>query len=705
MQQDKNLGQDAELPGADDISVSTSTGSAKETDWQDVSTWCRDFLGLSDSELDSIWFERLAEASLALNGASETVLSLCQRATDKENPSWLCHRIRGTTHFARDQVEEAMAQLELALEKAKREGANPTPEAKDIVELHLLLAEYACFVWDVQRAAGHYEFASSSEDSIQAMTGQLGHLTTRLRFPNVEETRQWLKGEMAGEGGPGRMTTVLSVLARKDDHDSVVSTLFSVAKKDPDLLKAIVDAMERATTNPVLNEDRTENEMTGDDRFAEDEVRGVLLYYRAFAAYRYKVSPDGTEPVGEALRLWNECRDQLRDVGGSNALDIRKNATSALAHHYFNSMMDGNHLHHLDKLKKLAKEDPNIGRCDAAGFLGVLYALRDEKGKARSALIKWLRQGLQILSDDRPENDYLGHFLLCTVLDKYGDFNKAAVALSMKGQPDLVTKVLRFEAEDIAPDDDDVNTKRMLDMVNKLAEETVQVSKLQVPDASQQVRRIRAAKAHVDSLMAAAGTNNPGPEHEGDNDGDAREGSDSSEARGEQGQSTLPDPETASAHSLLHSRLSALEEAHTPQVDDQTVGWAMWCDGITPEGQPCQNKADFENEFYHCTYCWDRDFCRDCLAQLRYPNSDDAEITACSAEHQWLRIPPQGGDMYVGLTAKSAPVPKEVRPSGDDEKILEIVYNEDGSREEITIEAWKEELAREWEISLDEMEE
>jgi hypothetical protein len=219
-------------------------------------------------------------------------------------------------------------------------------------------------------------------------------------------------------------------------------------------------------------------------------------------------------------------------------------------------------------------------------------------------------------------------------------------------------------------------------MVTKLAKETIQVAKTQFPDTSRQIQRIEAAKAHIDSLVAAA---------------EARK----SEDHGE-GEQAVPDSKTATAHRLLHSRLSALQQTHTPEINTGAFQWYRGCDGHTPDGKRCENKADFKREFYHCIYCSNRDFCGDCLKRLRDPSC--VEITACSPKHRWLIIPPQGEDLYVGWRAKSVKVPRNVRAVEGDDMVLEICYAEDGGQE-VVLEEWKEKLAREWDISLEEVKE
>ncbi|KAI1779641.1 hypothetical protein F4818DRAFT_400079 [Hypoxylon cercidicola] len=694
---DQKLQQPLEVPKADEAETSVSV-TVDDIDWDSVSNWCQEFLGLSDSELNSLWYERLAEASSSQNCKAETVLSLYERAIKMENSSWLCHRGLAKTHFGQDRIQEAIAHIELALKEAEREDTTPKPDAKDIVELRLLLGQYAYKAGDVQRAAEHCLFVSTSKDPAQAMQGQLGYLKAGLGFPDAEATRQLLKGTLAREGEDEAMVSILKMIARDDDHDILVSRMFTVAKGEPDLLKAIVRTMEMATAIPGLNEDRIV-EKVGDDLYAEDEARGVLLYDRGVAAYKYKMSSDGADAVGEALRLWRESHNLLSNIGGRNAFMTRQDATTALAQHYFQSMLNGSDLNHVGALTKLAEADSNVYYSDAVGFLGTVYALHNEKEKARATLAWRMRQALQILSDDMPENDLFGFSIIQKTLEQYQDFENAAVALSLLGQADLVTDSLYFDAKDIV-EYEGTDKEQLLDMVTKLARETIQAAKDKVPDFSQQFQRIEAAKAHIDSLLDTVGAK-PKPEINGDH-GEVEGFKAEDEGKGEdESENEGGDKLTSSAYSLLHSRLSDLQQKHIRKIDTSVLPWYWTCDGRTPDGKHCKNAAEFGGDFYHCMFCSNKDFCGDCLKRLRAPDSS-AEITACNAAHRWLRIPPQGGPTYVGPRAKRARVPKEVRPTEDDKSIMEICYDEDGGRE-VDVEAWKEALAKEWDISLEEI--
>ncbi|KAK3360591.1 hypothetical protein B0T25DRAFT_578485 [Lasiosphaeria hispida] len=662
---------------SEDSKPTAPSSLMNETDWDRVSGWCQKILALPDSELDSLWYERLAEIAASQGNRPGTILLLYQRALEKESPSWLCYRGMATAYFREGHGEEATAHMELALKRAERDDAMPKPQAKDIVELRLLLGQYAFAAGDVQKAADLYLVGTESEDPQQVSQAQLGYLKARLSFPDEEGTRRYLTSILPAEGTEGEMVEILKMVANDYDHDDLILKIFTVAKPDTSLMTGVVRALEAATALPVPKEDRAVAGTVEGNIFAAEAIRGVLLYDRGVAAYTYKVSADGTEPVGEALRLWGDSREQLSKVGGRNAFTARQDATAALAQHYFQSMMDGNHLDHVDKLAKLAEEDSNIFRSDSVGFLGAVYALRGEKEQARAALSGRVRQALQILSDDIPQNDALGFTVVSKALQQYQDLRKAAVAISLLGQPDYVKQALKFEHEDLVPKDGE-SKEQLLDMVTKLAQETIQVVESQVPDTTQQAQRIDAAKVYLESLV-------PTDQHNQAESGAPSSSDNNHEAEGQQ-------TEITHAYEFLRSRIS--------QIDISTVQWVWTCDGRTPDGKRCENELDFKREFYHCTFCSNRDFCSNCLARLRVPDSG-AVIMACSAKHRWLRIPPHGDSMYLGLTSRTVRLPKEVQPATGDNCVLEIGWGE--NTEEVTVDAWKETLAKEWEIPLEEI--
>ncbi|PTB50785.1 hypothetical protein M431DRAFT_523482 [Trichoderma harzianum CBS 226.95] len=652
-----------------------------EIDWNRMSTWCQGILGLPDLELNSLWYERLATAATDDRVAPEAAISLYQRAIEEKNPSWLCYQGLGTAFSRQNRTSEAVTQVELALKSAQQEDATPKPETKDIVGLYLLLGQYAYEAGDVRNADKYYSLACEGGDESQVRDGQLGRLKSRLGFPNTEAI-QALKTTFAQENGKAEMAAAMEMIALDSDHNDLIARMFAVLKQDPDLLKEVLDAMEKAIWN--LTPGNGSKVLTGDERFAEDEARSVLLCDRGFAAYLFKVSSDGLKSVNEALRLWEESRDLLANVGGTNALFTRQRATTALAAHYFQSIAEGLQLNYYDALAKLTKlansdSDYNFYRSDAIGFLGSAHVLCGKKESAKEVLMARIKQGLQILSDDILENDKIGFSILQTALEQYQDFRNAVVALSLLGQPDLVTEALYFDVGDITEVDDE-RKLQAFDVVSELAKEVIRVINSQIPETKLQSQRIEAAKLYIDTLIATAEAKT---EVNGNSEDEKPRVSDL----------------TAYAHRLLQSRILPLHKAHTPSVDKGQLSWSWSCDGRTSDGRECDSWNSFEDDLYHCIYCSNKDFCGNCFKRLRNPESG-VDFMECSAKHRWLQIPHQGNSMYVSMKANNVRVPIDVRPLDGDDRILKAYYVEDGSGEEITIDEWKERVATEWGISL-----
>ncbi|KAI0875166.1 hypothetical protein GGS24DRAFT_307538 [Hypoxylon argillaceum] len=667
-------------------SLSSSANDNAEIDWERLSTWCQDFLGL-DSNVNSLWYERLAAAAALRGSPADVVRSLYGRALEKENPSWLCHSGLGRIHFRQYRTSDAIREVEEALRIAEKKDAVPTPKKSDLMDLHLLLGRFYYEADDTEEAASQYSVAWRDGDGEQAEKGQLGYLKSILNLSYIEGKREMLEKALDLHGEERKIVRLMRMIARDVDHDAIVSKMFSSAKESPELLREIVHAMERAT-KAAFAEDRTA-EVLADDRFIEDEYCGMLLYDMGVAAYSYKVSPEGTEPIDEALKLWRKSRDQLSNVGGRNAYSARRSATTALAKHYFQSMLDGQYLDHLDELSKLANDSSETFLSDPPGFLSAFYALCDKKEESKSVLLQRMRQALHILFDDTPDNDFSGYLILQKTLEQHQDFRNSAIALSLVGQADLVTECLCFEAEDI-PDEDGVNKEQVLETVNRLAKETIQEVKAQVLDASRQAERIKAAKAHVDSLVAAAKPESKPRAYSDNATIEEDEGDD-------KGNPHPADPNAATALRVLLERIGSLQAMHSPEIDQKALRRIWFCDGRDADGNPCKIEHGLETEMFHCVYCSNQDFCGDCLRRLRDPASE-VEITACSDRHRWLRVPPLGEDIYVGSKAKSVRVPT-VKALEGDERILNIYYGEDGG-EEIKVEAWLEMLAVEWGISV-----
>ncbi|KAI1341133.1 hypothetical protein F5Y15DRAFT_25371 [Xylariaceae sp. FL0016] len=693
--------------------------------WDSLSAWCRDFLELSESDIGSYWHERLAAAAQTIDSVSRSiVVSLYEKAVTGEHPSWTCHRDLGSAYIADGRIAQAIKQLDLALHEAAEEGIGE--EEEQFMDLHLRMGSYALRGGEMKKAAEHYGIARRSENTRQSRFGEFGRLKSMLFYLDESGKRELLRASFAPER-LDTMSEVLKLTAQHTENGDDFSILFAVAKDDPDILKHIARALEVATATATSSDDAAETSI--DDRFAQDESRGVLLYHRGIVAYHYNVFVEGTDGVGEALRFWRECSDQLADIGGPNASNVRQFAATELAKHYFQHMVDAHHLDHVHELMKLAEHDSDVLRGDPNGFLGALYALNGQKLQSRAVLLRRMKQALQILSDDITSNDVWGFSGIFEALGQYQDFENMAVALSLLGLPNLVTDWLWIRRQPVHGE-----SCPNLDLRNiryEIEQHIDQRVKSEVPDGSQQNRRIEVARAYISSVVDGR---NALEKKKAVEEGEALDevrylqlqrsyavalftqfhlgeaqalgpedalGEDKS--LGEENTRLRPEYEKMIVEHTVYQTLQdhgfkILDQMHASYMNKNTWPWLMGCLGRAKDGSACDNTLTFDREIYHCIYCTDKCFCWDCLTQLRNPDCE-VVITKCSAKHRWLKIPPYGSDLYVGLDATTIHGRRNVVAAEDDANILEIHHTDDGSS--VTVKAWKEMLAQEWDISLD----
>lgn len=327
-------------------------------------------------------------------------------------------------------------------------------------------------------------------------------------------------------------------------------------------------------------------------------------------------------------------------------------------------MKDHGLTEHMEALTKLADEDSNVEAGDPCSFLPSLYALRDERAKAKSRLSRRMKTALETLADDQPDNDYLGYTALFECLGYYRDFNNSAVALTLMGVPDLLTNALQFTIDEPF-DEEGVDKAHFIELAEEISKNVVQAAKIAVPDSSQQDKRIEVAKEQVQSFLTEMDPDN--------------------------------NKAKTTAISLINSHITALQEMK-PSPMERAVEqwpWGRFCDGPESLGTTCSIRCDFDNAFVHCLYCSNSDFCQDCFRKLRERST---RARKCGTEHAWIKVPRLGSDFWRGSNAKTIRVPV-VRPVEGDENLWEACYD-DETQEEVTVEAWKAGLAKEWEIIL-----
>lgn len=162
------------------------------------------------------------------------------------------------------------------------------------------------------------------------MQAQLGQMKAVMRSLDPHDATKWLQDKLSEETEGRRLCDILNMAAREDDNGDFIPKMFTLASEKLDTLKGVVRAMETATARPKPGSGSDEvNPVLNDESF------GVLKYYRGLATYVYghEVAPETVDPFREALRLWEECCDQLSNIDTYNAYSIRTRARYKIAQH------------------------------------------------------------------------------------------------------------------------------------------------------------------------------------------------------------------------------------------------------------------------------------------------------------------------------------------------------------------------------------
>ncbi|KAJ5016676.1 putative neutral amino acid permease protein [Colletotrichum sp. SAR 10_99] len=450
------------------------------------------------------------------------------------------------------QIQFTVPQLEAimrALEETERECAEPEPNTQEIAELHLILGNCAYECGDPILAVEHYVSACSADKTNQAFRAHLGYLKAKFRMPDVD-MKQLLKTTIGDELEDERNIGVLQMMARDSENDEIMSTILAVANQEADLLESVIRVLQRAVENLApLDRHSSETALPSETYYDAGRIRGILLYHLGVAIYKHEKDAGETpKSASEAVTLWSDSRDQLAKVGGSNASIIGSQATSKLAKHYFQE-------NRLEELIKLAKDNSRDYYNHPARLLGALYAQQGNKEESRKWLQRHVQRGLQNLSDDLDDNDLNGLYLIASAMLQYKDFKNAVVALSLQSEADLVTAALCFDLEDVEVENED-EEQRVLDVLERMVEDTVHATRVRVPDSARQLDRIDAAKEYIECLARASSCGIKYQEEVKDDS----------------------DVATTTARKLIQTRITDLKASHSPELD-LTIFRRKWCDG------------------------------------------------------------------------------------------------------------------------------
>jgi tetratricopeptide (TPR) repeat protein len=312
-------------------------------------------------------------------------------------------------------------------------------------------------------------------------------------------------------------------------------------------------------------------------------IYGLLMFN--WAAMLHQHAADQAE-ADRAVALWEEL---LAMEGSADALWWVKNRSSKrLSSIYLARAIEAGRetseaIDTVSKIEALGNFDTDedvwaISKNLVRSLLGRYYSAVGDLEQARTALRPSVEVGVKLLSDEDPENDYLGFQRLGLAFMDFGDVENSIAAWTMIGPTHGVEQFEESKSENAVNGDE----------VNGAVEDT----------------EIEGAKS--DRSAEVSGTNHAVDVAGSKTDGNAADFANESAPR------------------------PGLRRSNTSQLVRKLAGPLGYrCDGR------CGIAWTWADDMYHCRICMDVQFCKSCLEKVQ-----SGEITnICSPKHNFMHVP------------------------------------------------------------------
>ena len=368
----------------------------------------------------SLWYERLGHTYL---NEEEWELSKIAFLDAKKAPdsSWKASEGLAEAQAASNDKQSAIQELEIAISCLREKGDLSVEERSDLVKNIVKIARWQVELQNItdataklneaigideQQYTGHYEliklFVETNQES-EALT-----LLDGMRMQPAKDTLT-------------KLETMLSEFSNRDDSFECFQTIINMTRHH-DMSAALVQILEK-----LLGHARSRN--------ATSSVIDLLHWHGVALAHD---SPK-EEHLEMALTQWIKCCELF---SWSNTEDKYDYLVSAI-HFAFNLHFSRTKLKSgtakdfeilINEIQDLTKGPKMYHARRIIRYpLGSLYCLSGNQDSAQKLLRDDMKAGLDILSDDDPDNDIIGYYRIANVLMHTGDDLNAMSAWSLYG--------------------------------------------------------------------------------------------------------------------------------------------------------------------------------------------------------------------------------------------------------------------------------
>lgn len=365
----------------------------------------------------ALWHRRLA---IVLRERQEYNDSLKHftKALELDSTMWTARAGMAAAHEQKGDYEQAI-ELDKVTEHELKQIPTENP-ARMKLYLHAVQERIAnCYeaLKDEKNSLAYYRIAQQNSRGCDTCTWKV---LTKIKdlYNDIIELLKAMNGEQVPGQTISRLTESLSINAYTGYYLTIVAT----AARETSSLDYLINAYSQAI-------------------YAEKKSLKLVVASRLELC----LATIYNQYVGEkkkAVRIWNKIIETFAGSKEQTELGRTKQAASVhLARYYFDQALNAgvrsnDAEKHIKKLEKLAKpREPSMNDStafivanDSAIILGLWYRLNGLNEDARACFIPSIQEGLQMLSDDDPDNDEGGYFHLLKVLIAAGD-DKNAIAV------------------------------------------------------------------------------------------------------------------------------------------------------------------------------------------------------------------------------------------------------------------------------------
>lgn len=370
---------------------------------------------------DTLWYERLGNTYLH---QGETDLSIKAFLSAKELPdySWRASEGLANAYATNHNPTLALQEMEVVIAQLRGKQERTATEKDDLVKNLIKAATWqrgnsTDAINKLQEAMRLDEYDYHSHYEILEVFIRTGQEAEALQLLNEMRSRSTRDGSVT------QLEAMLTDFSKWNYSLQYFSVVFYPAR-DHDVFQNVMDIIERAivSARETSTKEREANYILAD-----------LLLCQGVAFVKYGSDENRHE---SALARWTESYTLGFESGLLNC--AQKAASSAFNYHFSevrSKLIDG-----IETESHVAKVEAMVDSTNRPEFteglrllLGSLYRLVGKHDAAQKLLMNDLKTGLDLLSDDDPENDYMGYAAIAKILMRTGDDLNALSAWSLYG--------------------------------------------------------------------------------------------------------------------------------------------------------------------------------------------------------------------------------------------------------------------------------